>query len=117
MSTTPFPTPNSSSVGQIFVHNIPGLATRSDSKVIRRRPNMSQGRALETIGHAIEYLYDKRVYRNAGQLSESDTEAVQIMMRLSREVFQECKEVAPVADQRRSLTHRLFSLLTGKRAA
>jgi hypothetical protein len=39
------------------------------------------------------------------------------MMRLSREVFQECKEVAPVADQRRSLTHRLFSLLTGKRAA
>jgi len=117
MSTTPFPSPNSSPAGQIFVHNISGLAARSDSKVIRRRPTMNQGQALEMIGHAIEYVYDSRVYRNAGQLCDSDMEAVQILMRLSREVFQECKEIAPAAEHRPSLRQRLFGLLIGKRAA
>jgi hypothetical protein len=80
---------------------------------------MSQGQALEMIGHAIEYVYDSRVYRNNGQLSDSDMQAVQILMRLSREVFQECKEVAPVAtsDHRPGFSQRIFNLLIGRRAA
>jgi hypothetical protein len=82
---------------------------------------MNQGQALETIGHAIEYVYDSRVYRNSGQLSESEMEAVQILMRLSREVFQDCKEVSSVdnhrTDRRPGFPQRLFNLLLGKRAA
>ncbi len=74
------------------------------------------------IGHAIEYVYDSRVYRNNGQLSDSEMQAVQILMRLSREVFQECKEVAPVVNSDRrlhrlGLTQRIFNLLIGRRAA
>ena len=117
MSTTTFPPPNSSPATQIFVHSIP--STRSDSRVIRRRPNMSQGQALEMIGHAIEYVYDSRVYRNNGQLSDSEMQAVQILMRLSREVFQECKEVTPVvnSEHRLGLTQRILNLLIGRWAA
>jgi hypothetical protein len=68
---------------------------RSSSQAIQRRPSMDQGHALESLGHAIEYVYDSRVYRNCGEMSPSDVEAVQILMRLSREVFIECREAAP----------------------
>jgi len=80
---------------------------------------MSQGQALEMIGHAIEYVYDSRVYRNNGQLSDSEMQAVQILMRLSREVFQECKEVTPVvnSEHRLGLTQRILNLLIGRWAA
>jgi hypothetical protein len=56
---------------------------------------MDQGHALESLGHSIEYVYDSRVYQNDGELSPSDVEAVQLLMRLSREVFMECREVVP----------------------
>src|ERR1035437_6129342 len=116
MSTTPFPTPNSTPIDQIFVNGIPRLSIRSDSKAVRRRPTMSQGQALEMIGHAIEYVYDSRVYQNAGALSKSDMEAVQTLMRLSREVYLECKEIAPDSD-RHGIKHWLLNLLSGKHAA
>lgn len=116
MSTTPFPTPNSTQIDQIFVNGIRGLSIRSDSKAVRRRPTMSQGQALEMIGHAIEYVYDSRVYQNSGALSRSDMEAVQTLMRLSREVYLECK-VIPPATSRPGLKHWLFNLLSGKRTA
>ena len=56
---------------------------------------MDQGHALESLGHSIEYVYDSRVYQNDGELSPSDVEAVQLLMRLSREVFMERREVVP----------------------
>jgi hypothetical protein len=70
---------------------------RSSSQATHRKPSMDQGHALESLGHAIEYVYDSRVYRESGALSSSDVEAVQILMRLSREVFVECREVAPAS--------------------
>ena len=95
MSTTP----SSSPFGQITVHTLSeqpaSRRERSSSQAIRRRPSMDQGHALESLGHAIEYIYDSRVYRNCGELSPSDVESVQILMRLSREVFVECREVVP----------------------
>jgi hypothetical protein len=69
---------------------------------------MDQGHALESLGHSIEYLYDSRVYRNAGELSPSDVEAVQILMRLSREVFVECREVVPARNGLKLLLHKLW---------
>jgi hypothetical protein len=56
---------------------------------------MSQGRALETLGHAIEYLVDSRMHRDQGLSSQADGEAEQVIMRLNRAVFAECAEVVP----------------------
>ena len=55
---------------------------------------MIQGQSLEMLGHAIEYLVDSRMHRDCGLSSLADSEAQQILMRLSREVFAECAEVA-----------------------
>ena len=69
--------------------------TRSATRVIRRQPTMIQGRALETLGHAIEYLVDSRMHRDQGLSSQADGEAEQVIMRLNRAVFAECPEVTP----------------------
>ena len=63
---------------------------------VRRRPNQQQGRALEVLGHAVEYLVDTRMTRDDRQpllLAGPDLEAVQTLMRLNREVFKGCEEV------------------------
>jgi hypothetical protein len=72
---------------------------RRSSTVIRRRPTPEQGRALEMLGHAVEYLVDSGLYRG----DQSDELAVQMLMRLNREVFAECAEVVPL---RRRLRRR-----------
>jgi len=60
---------------------------------VRRRGSLEQGRALESLGHAVEYLIDSRMF-HAGDLNpQVELEAVQILMRMSREVFAECPEV------------------------
>ena len=83
-------------------------------RVLRRRPTMSQGQALEKLGRAIEYLYDSRVYQKAGELSSNELESVQTLMRLSREVFMQCREIAPEPSGLKFWLSRLF---TARRAA
>jgi hypothetical protein len=60
---------------------------------VRRRGSAAQGQALETLGHAIEYLIDSQLWRGRDYDPKNDREAIQILMRLSREVFGECPEV------------------------
>ena len=64
--------------------------------VVRRRPSPTQGRALEALGHAIEYLMDSYLLTAAGGGEESDREAMCILKRLNLEIFQECPEVVPL---------------------
>lgn len=94
-------TPSFTDFGQITMHPRPMLSAargvKLSSLVLRRRPTMTQGQALEVLGRAIEYLYDSQVYQNSGALSPSDIHAVEILMRLSREVFVECRDVAPAS--------------------
>ena len=108
MSTTPSTSP----YAQILVHTMPDPSDarrdRSSSQAIHRRPSMDQGHALEKLGRAIEYVYDSRVYQNAGELSLSDVEAVQLLMRLSREVFVECREVVPARSGLKLWLHKLW---------
>ena len=61
-----------------------------------RRGNMQQGRALEALGHALEYLIDSRMFLVDEPASSADAEAVQILASLSRAVFAECREVKPL---------------------
>ena len=58
-----------------------------------RRPSHQQGRALELLGHAIEYLIDSELGGPFGDgLSQPSPtlEAVQIMVRANREIFAAC---------------------------
>ena len=84
-------------------------ANKPARPAVLRRGNREQGRALEALGHAIEYLVDSRMFgvRDAGRRAEA--QAIQILMLASRSVFEECAEVVPI--RRRVLEwveHRLF---------
>ena len=101
--------PSTPSYGDILAQPLSALASSSrqrvSSKVLRRQPSMTQGQALEKLGRAIEYLYDSQVYQKGGELMPDDMEAVQTLMRLSREVFLQCREIVP---PRRGLKQWLF---------
>ncbi len=64
--------------------------------VVTRRPSREQGRALEILGHAIEYLMDSYVLMASKDGGRADAEAALMLMRLNREVFAECPEVISV---------------------
>jgi hypothetical protein len=73
------------------------LASAATGLGVRRRASVQQGRALEILGHSVEYLVDSRMFMIDQPSTRADAEAVQILMRLSREVFSDCTEVAPPA--------------------
>ena len=60
---------------------------------IRRRTSPQQGRALEVLGHAIEYLVDSRLFDQWE--TPSDAAAVHLLMERSQAVFADCAEVVP----------------------
>jgi len=63
---------------------------------VRRRANMQQGRALETLAHAIEYLVDSRMFLVNEPARRADGEAIQVLARLGHEVFATCAEVVSI---------------------
>lgn len=65
-------------------------------QAVRRRGNREQGRALEAIGHSIEYLVDSRMFLTRCPPRAAEAEAIQILMRASRAVFAECEVVVPM---------------------
>lgn len=67
--------------------------------VVRRRCNEYQGRALEKLGHAVEYLVDSRMAMIGEPATKCDADALDILMRLSRCVFSECTEIVPVGQR------------------
>jgi hypothetical protein len=82
---------------------------------IRRRPNRTQGRALEMLGHAVEYLVDSRLFMTAESSTPADNEAMQIVMLLCRQVFAECAEIVPIARRLRHwIKERLDTHQTGR---
>jgi hypothetical protein len=66
---------------------------------IRRRPTPQSGRALEVLGHAIEYLADEYAVDpgSKGPLGNLDPriEAIQLLKRLNRQIYLSCAEVPP----------------------
>lgn len=65
-----------------------------------RRITPLAGRALEILGHSIEYLTDEYVHRG-GLLSAPDSqlEAIQLLMAVNRQIYYECP-VAPTLGER-----------------
>jgi hypothetical protein len=82
----------------------PPSPVRGRGVVRRRRISPEAGRALEILGHAIEYLTDEFVYAG-GSFSAQDpqVEAVQLLMGLNRKIYFECPEVPSIGDRFRSM--------------
>jgi len=108
MSSLPYPGPYPTTVQQIVEHFAAPVVRRHakpSSQLVRRRPTAQQGHALELLGHAIEYIADSQLYISPEGESKSESDAIQLLMRLNREVFAECREIVPV---RRRLKQRLM---------
>jgi hypothetical protein len=69
-----------------------------------RRISPEAGRALEILGHAIEYLADEYVH-SAKTLSACDPEvqAIQLLMAMNRQIYLSCPVVPTWAERLRSL--------------
>ena len=72
----------------------------------RRRISSEAGHALETLGHAIEYLSDEFVH-GGGSLTAHDgqVEAVQLLMGINRQIYFECPIVPSLGERCRALLH------------
>jgi|ERR1035437_409343 hypothetical protein len=93
-ATTGFPT-------QVLASHI---ATVRPTPNRRRRIDPQAGRALEKLGHAIEYLTDEFVHQGRSiSAKDPQLEAVKLLMALNRKVYFECPEVPTFAERWRSL--------------
>ena len=66
----------------------------------RRRVSPQAGRALEILGHAIDYLIDEHIERG-GQFRQSDPEfeAVQLLMAANRAIYFDCPEIPTLGER------------------
>jgi hypothetical protein len=84
----------------------PAAATSAVRPNRRRRITPQAGRAIEILGHAIEYLTDEFILRGVKMTPGSgELEAVQMLMALNRQVYFECPEAVTVVDRLRSALH------------
>ena len=65
---------------------------------VRRRISPEAGRALEKLGHAIEYLSD-RFMVSGDPFSRGQLEAILLLMEVNRKVYGECPEVSSLGER------------------
>ncbi len=65
---------------------------------------MQQGKALEMLGHAIEYLIDSRMHLAVVPDIVTGADAVRILACSSRELFSGCAEIIPVQQRLKQWT-------------
>jgi hypothetical protein len=69
----------------------------------RRHITEQAGRALEILGHAIEYLTDEFVEQGCSPSADKgQLDAVQLLMALNRQVYFECPEVSSLGERLRA---------------
>jgi hypothetical protein len=74
------------------------------SSARRRRISPQAGRALEILGHAIEYLTDEFVHSGGNFNARNEQlEAVQLLMAMNRQVYFECPEVPTLGERFRGM--------------
>jgi hypothetical protein len=87
-------------------HPIPVASTVGLRPNRRRHITVEAGHALEKLGHAIEYLADEFVHDGVELSSRNgQVEAVQLLMKMNREVYFNCPEVTTLGDRLRSMLH------------
>jgi hypothetical protein len=82
------------------------VSLANQGRARRRRISPEAGRALEILGHSIEYLTDEFVHAG-GSLSahNAQVEAVQLLMGINRQVYFACPEVPSLGERWRALVH------------
>ena len=96
----------SSTAGFPIAVSVPAVASPAPSSNRRRRIDPQSGRALEILGHAIEYLTDELVESHElVAANNARVEAIQLLMALNRQVYFECPEVLTLADRCRAFLH------------
>lgn len=77
---------------------------KGQSRSRQRRVSPQAGRALEILGHAIEYLTDEFV-QAGGSLSAQDAQVqtIQLLMATNREIYFSCPESRTFGDRFRAL--------------
>jgi hypothetical protein len=83
-------------------------AVPAKSGAVRRRISPQSGRALEILGHAIEYLTDEYVHESiqAGRTvcaQDAQVQAVQLLMKLNRQIYLDCPVVPSFGERCRAL--------------
>ena len=89
-------------------HKVPDVpSVIADAK--RRRISPEAGRALEILGHAIEYLIDQYAH-DGGNFSADDpqVQAVLMLMAVNRQVYFDCPEVQSFRQRLSSILNRYF---------
>jgi hypothetical protein len=72
----------------------------------RRRIAPQAGRALEILGHAIEYLSDEFVHAGGCfSAHNAQVEAVQLLMLANRQIYFACPEIPTMGERWRALLH------------
>jgi hypothetical protein len=79
---------------------------REGGRTRHRRISPQAGRALEILGHAIEYLSDEFAH-SGGSLSahNAQVEAVQLLMGINRQIYFACPEVPSLGERWRAMVH------------
>lgn len=77
------------------------LPTRlARSSALRRQFNPKAGRALEILGHAIEYLADEYAYGHSFvSANDGMLDAIRILMSLNRAIYFSCPEVSTLRER------------------
>jgi hypothetical protein len=75
----------------------------------QRRITPERGRALEKLGHAIEYLVDEQFHEGFPTQTSDHPEAVQLLMELRRKVYMEAPEIVSLGERVRLLLSALLS--------
>ena len=66
----------------------------------RRKVSREAGRALEVLGHAIEYLTDEHMNCSGSfRLNDPMIEAVKMLMAANRSVYYECPEMPSLRER------------------
>ena len=83
--------------------SIANRTTRDTVTHQRRRITPDAGRALEILGHAIEYLTDEYV-KETKEISAADPQvsAIRLLMSLNRQVYFECPVVPTLRERVRA---------------
>jgi hypothetical protein len=89
---------------------IVAVVSRPEEKTKRGRSISPQaGRALETLGHAIEYLTDELVHEGVSLCHHDPRlEAIQLLMARNREIYLACPVVLSLQERLRGFAQLIF---------
>lgn len=68
--------------------------------MVRRRISPQAGRALEILGHAIDYLTDEYVHHGGGfHPGDPELDAIELLMAANRAIYFECPRIPTLGER------------------